>query len=289
MKNNKLASRHSPLISIQGNIGSYSHIAASHLYGKDIDIIEHDNFTDVFDDLKNKKADIIVVPIENSTHGSVYQNYDNLTKYDFPVIGEIYLKIKFHLIVNPGNKFEDIDTIYTHPVGMNQIKSFLMDHPNIKPIEYHDTAGAVKMIKEKEGKNLAAAASKFSAEIYNMNILEEDIHENSKNYTRFFVLSNKDFDFNSNEDRSKTTIQFELGEEAGSLYKSLRCFADRDIALSKIESRPILNTDWDYRFYIDAETGLENDRLQNAFHELSDYVKDMKVLGTYLKGEYIDT
>ncbi len=106
-------------VSIQGNKGSYSHIAASYLYRKGIEIIERENFTDVFEDLKTRRADIIVVPIENSTHGSVYQNYDNLTKYDFPVIGEIYLKINFHLIVNKGQKIEDVDTIYTHPVAMS--------------------------------------------------------------------------------------------------------------------------------------------------------------------------
>lgn len=272
-------------VSIQGNKGSYSHIAASHLFGKDIEIVERDNFTDVFDDLSKGKVNAIVIPIENSTHGSVYQNYDNLTKYNFLVVGELYLKIKFHLITNQGTKLEDIDTLYTHPVALNQIKAFLQENGKIKPVEYPDTAGAVKMIKDKKMKNAAAAASKFAAKLYKMEVLKKNIQENGKNYTRFFVLG----EMPPNGKSEKTTIEFVLGEESGSLYKSLRCFADRDISLSKIESRPILNTDWEYRFYVDVESSENEEKMQNAMRELGDYVKELKVLGTYSKGNYIET
>lgn len=278
-------------ISIQGNRGSYSHIAASEVFGKKIEIIERDNFTDVFEDLKNSKADNIVVPIENSTHGSVYQNYDNLTQYGFEIIGEIYLKIHFHLIAHPGTKIEEINSLYTHPVGMNQIKKFLKENPKIKPIEYSDTAGSVEMIKQKDLKNSSAAASKFAAEIFEMEVLQENIQENEKNYTRFFVLAqpNDGAGLSKSQEKNKTTIQFELGEESGSLYKSLRCFADRDIALSKIESRPILNTDWQYKFYLDVEAGIEDEKMKNAMNELKGYVHSLKVLGSYAKGGYIET
>lgn len=281
-------------ISIQGNLGSYSHIAANYLFGKDIEIIERDNFTDVFEDLKSDNANYIVVPIENSTHGSVYQNYDNLTNYGYEVIGEVYLKINFHLIGNLESKVEYISEIFTHPVGMNQIRGFLRENPMIKPSEYHDTAGSVAFIKNK-GNHLAAAASKFAAEIYEMKVLKENIQENSKNYTRFFVLSKNqdksetDIFQNVSTDKKKTTIQFVLGEEAGSLYKSLRCFADRGISLSKIESRPIINTDWKYRFYLDIEESADSNKLQNALTEMKDYIKEFQVLGSYFKGEYIET
>ncbi|MCA9386856.1 prephenate dehydratase [Candidatus Dojkabacteria bacterium] len=299
------------VISIQGNKGSYSHIAAAHIFGKDVDVIERDNFTSVFEDLQSRDAEYIVVPIENSTHGSVYQNYDNLTKYGFPVIGELYLKVKFHLITNPGTKLEEIDTLYTHPVGMNQIRKFLSENPQIKPVEFDDTAGSVKLIKEKGKKNLAAAASRFAAEYYEMEVLKDDIQENGKNYTRFFVLANNssqhinmrvdlrsensDLRLNPKSQNSnpksqyKTTIQFVLGEEAGSLYKSLRAFADRDISLSKIESRPILNTDWEYRFYVDVEAHADDEKMQNALREIGDYVRELEILGSYKKGEYIET
>lgn len=274
-------------IAIQGKKGSYSHIAAHAYFGEEATVVEHEWFDSVFEDLDSGKVDYVVVPFENSTYGSVYQSYDLVTKYDSYVVGEMYVKINFHIIANPGVKLSDITEIYTHPVAMGQIKTFLADHKNIHAIEYPDTAGAVEMIKESKLDNAAAAASKFAAEMYGMEILKENIHENSRNYTRFFVLSRNEN--NKEEDAQKTTIQFELGEEAGSLYKSLRAFADRDIALTKIESRPIIETHWEYRFYVDAEAGLHEEKFQSALKELKAYVTDLRILGTYRKGEYINS
>lgn len=280
-------------ISIQGNLGSYSHLAAAKIFGKKINILERENFDQVFEDLKSGEAKYILVPIENSTHGSVYQNYDNLTKNDFPIVAEIYLKINFHLIGNLGANLDNIDELYSHPVGLNQIKEFTKQNPQIKVKQQADTAGAVKYIKDKGLINAAAAASEFAAELYDMQILKRNIQENSKNYTRFFVLTDR---FNMeiptyNLDMAgwKTTVQFRLGTEAGSLYKSLRCFADRDIPLSKIESRPIINTDWEYMFYVDIIGSVDNDKTKNALKEMEDYVRELKVLGCYKLGKYIET
>ncbi|BCX14242.1 MAG: prephenate dehydratase [Candidatus Dojkabacteria bacterium] len=277
-------------VAFQGEPGSYSHIAVKHLFNG-VEYVGHETFDEVCKDLVENRVDFAVLPIENSTHGSVYQNYDNISDYDLRIVGEVYVRINFHLIAHKGVKFSEITELYTHPVGLNQIKSFQKENPQIKFFEYPDTAGSVAMIKKKGLKHAAAAASRLSANIYEMNILKENIHENPKNYTRFFVLttiSNSDYE-NKKGDKRKTTIQFVLGEEPGSLYKSLRCFADRDISLSKIESRPILNTDWEYRFYIDVESGYENEKTQLAIKELQDYVRELKILGTYNKGEYIDS
>jgi prephenate dehydratase len=277
-------------ISIQGQKASYSHIAANQLFGEDIELMERDNFTDVFEDLNKKKVDAIVIPIENSTYGSIYQNYDNLTKYNFKIVAEIYLKINFHLIAHPGVKIEDIEEIHTHPVGMAQIQSFLKENPQINAIQYEDTAGAVKMIREKHLMHAAAAASRFAADFYEMEILKEDIHENPKNYTRFYALKNNgDIVLFKQGQQDKTTIEFLLGEESGSLYKSLRSFADRDISLTKIESRPIIGTDWEYRFYLDIMAGEEEEKLKNALNELKAYAREIKIIGSYKNGETINT
>jgi prephenate dehydratase len=278
-------------VSYQGEKGSFSYIAVKHLFA-DAKYFGFQTFDEACKALSVGEADYSVLPIENSTHGSVYQNYDNIYNYNFKIIGEIYVKINFHLIVHPGVKIEDLDVVYSHPVALNQIKKFRQANPHIDFIEYSDTAGSVAMIKNKGMKNAGAAASRMAADIYNMEILKENIHENSKNYTRFFVLSRKDYSFNSIKSESlnfKTTIQFTLGEEAGSLYKSLRCFADRDISLSKIESRPIIDTDWEYRFYIDVESGLHEERTQLSLKELRNYVRELRVLGTYSKGVYINS
>ncbi len=265
------------IISIQGNEGSFSHIADSSIFGKNIKLLERDSFNEVFSDVHEKLAEYCVIPIENSTYGSVYQNFDLLTKNNLHIIKEIYLIINFHLISFPGNKIEDLNELHTHPVAMGQIQSFLRKHKNLKPIEFPDTAGSVRMIKEKNLKNAAAAASRFSAEIYNMEIIEEKIQENKKNYTRFFVLS------------PKTTIEFELGEESGSLHKSLEVFANENISLTKIESRPILNTQWEYLFYIDVMAGIQEERMKRSIAKLKKIVKDFRILGSYQKGDYIQT
>jgi prephenate dehydratase len=284
-------------VSIQGQKASYSHIATAEWFGKETEILSRDSFREVFEDLDKNRAESIIVPIENSTYGSIYQNYDLLTEFGYEIVGEIYLRINFHLIVLPETKFEDIETLYVHPVALGQIQSFVKDNPQITFIEHADTAGSVKKVRDEHLKNAAGTASKFAAEFYEMKILEENIHENPKNYTRFYILSktpkgvllSSQHRSSSADEQGKTTLQFQLGEEAGSLYKSLRAFADRDIALSKIESRPIINTDWEYRFYLDVMSGVDDEKMQSAMNELKDYVRELVVLGSYKQGEYVNT
>lgn len=273
-------------ISIQGNTGSYSHIAATHFFGNQIDLLERDSFKEVFEDLKHDRADYVVIPIENSTYGSVFQNYDFLTEYEFKIIKEAFVVVNFHLIGNPESKFEDITELHTHPVAMGQLKKFFNENPQIKVIEYPDTAGAVKMIKDKKLKHAAAAASKMSAEIFKMKVLKEFIQDSRKNYTRFFCLSKKEeYDPTSN----KTTIEFELGKEAGTLHKALESFANYGISLTKIESRPIMHTKWEYRFYIDALMSLYDSTMVESLSILKKRCRDFRILGTYKEGTYIDT
>ncbi len=281
-------------VSIQGNIGSFSHIASTTLFGSGIELIERDSFKEVFDDLRNDRTEIIVIPIENSTYGSIFQNYDLLGSNDFEVFKEIYLKIKFHLIGQPESKFEDIAELYSHPVGLGQISKFLEENRQIKAIEFPDTAGAVKMVKDSKVNSKAAVASKFAANIYGMKILQEDIHENKNNYTRFFALRKSNYakaslDKSIQFEKPKTTIQFQLGEESGSLYKCLGAFANRDLALVKIESRPIINTHWEFTFYMDIRGDVNSKEMQEALEEMKTYAKDFRVIGCYDKGVYIDT
>jgi prephenate dehydratase len=287
-------------ISIQGNIGSFSHIAATSLFSSGIELLERDTFKEVFDDLRNNSCEYIVIPIENSTYGSIFQNYDLIGSNDFEIFKEIYLKIKFHLIGLPASKFEDIKELHSHPVGLGQISKFLEENRQIKAIEFPDTAGAVKMIRERNDVTIVAVASKFASNIYGTKILKEDIHENKNNYTRFFALRKRSTN-QSNESKNlkeehkdlytkpKTTIQFRLGEESGTLYNCLGAFAKRDLALVKIESRPIINTHWEFNFYVDIRGDINSSEMQDALTEMKLYSKDLRVLGCYEKGTYIDT
>lgn len=284
------------VIGIQGNTASFSHIATMKLFGKKTNILECDTFGDVFSALATNKIHAAVIPIENSTYGSIYQNYDNITKHETSIIGEVILKINFHLIAHPGIDISTIKRVYSHPVGLGQIQAFMQNHPNIEFIEHEDTAGSVKMVRDKKMKDAGACASRFAAEFYGMEVIAEKIQENPKNYTRFFVVTRPNYRddvenllTNKDHEKKKTTIQFVLGEEVGSLYESLGCFAKRNIALTKIESRPVLNTDWEYRFYIDILANANDKKFLDAIQELRTYTKHLKILGTYVKGEYIET
>ncbi|MDQ6984976.1 MAG: prephenate dehydratase domain-containing protein [Candidatus Dojkabacteria bacterium] len=282
-------------VSIQGNLASYSHIAADQVFGSEIDLLQRGSFREVFEDLKSGLADVTVVPIENSTYGSIYQNYDNITNYSVSLVGEVYVKVNFHLIGHKGKLLKDITDIYVHPVARGQIKPFELAHPEIKFHEHEDTAGSVKMVAENNMITSAGCASKMAAKVYNLEILEDNIHENPKNYTRFYVISRPEDEgeikriVNNEDNGYKTTFQFTLGSEAGSLYKTLRAFADRDLSLTKIESRPVIGTDWEYRFYVDVAAGMADEALNNALKELSSYVEKLKILGSYVKGEYVNS
>ena len=207
------------------------------------------DFKDVFDSVCTQKTQFGVVPVENSLEGSVNQNYDLFLKYDLKVCGEVIVKIEHCLIANPGTALEDIKVVYSHPQALAQCRSFLEEFGR-ELIPTYDTAGSVKMIKEKGLKNAAAIASERAANIYGMHILAKDIADNPENYTRFFVLSTEDA---ARTGKDKTHIIFSAKHEPGSLYHALGEFAKRNINLTKIESRPTKKTAWEYNFYLDFE------------------------------------
>nr|MBP9759218.1 hypothetical protein [Candidatus Dojkabacteria bacterium] len=209
-------------ITIQGGKGSYSHIATKTLFGNKVELFEEDTFDSAIKKCSQGIVNYAVIPFENSTHGSVIETIDLLTKYGLFIIKEIYLKINFHLIVNKGVKFNDIKKIYTHRVSMSQIKSFLEANPQIEAHIYEDNGKAAEYIKKENLKDSAAAASKLAAEIYDLEIIKENIHDNPKNYTRFFVLSRES---NYEEKSDKTSISFLVKHETGTLVKALKCFS----------------------------------------------------------------
>ena len=273
-------------VAIQGGLGSYSHIAAQTLFPNSLELIQCQSFQQTFDTLTSGQSRYAVIPFENSTHGSVNENYDLITQNNLHIINEIYLKINFHLIGLPGSTIGDIKNLYTHKVSILQIRKFLNQHPSITTHVHSDNGRAVEHIKQLNQKQNAAAASRLAAKIYNMQIIQENIHDNSKNYTRFFVLSSKpEFHPNSN----KTTLQFEVEHKPGSLVNVLQEFQKLDINLSKIESRPILNTQWEYRFYIDFQAGLNQLQTQQVLTKINRFTKSIRILGTYPNGIYIET
>ena len=262
-------------VSFQGERGAYSETAVFQFFGADVQSIPCQEFRDVFENVAMKKTPFGVVPMENSIEGSINQNYDLFLKYDLKVI----VKIEHCLIANPGTAIADIEAVYSHPQALAQCRHFL-EALGRELIPTYDTAGSVKMLKEKRLTNAAAVASERAAKIYDMQILAEDIADNSENYTRFFVLAKQDSEAKG---RDKTSIIFGAVHSPGSLYHALGEFAKRNINLTKIESRPTKQKPWEYNFYLDFEGHRTEPRCAEALMALGKYAAFIKVLGSYPK------
>jgi prephenate dehydratase len=273
-------------ISIQGTRGSYHDIVARHQFPDESEIIESPTYQQVFEDVKKGTSDYGVVAIENSSYGSFLENYDYLMKYDIKIIAETYLHIISDLIGWAGVRLSDITEVYSHPQAFADCHLFLEQHPQMRRIETDDTAGAVRMIKEKGLRQAAAIGSKLAAEVHSMAVLARDIGSNKKNYTRFLIIARQSA---VAEKSNKTSLVIRAKNVPGSLFQCLKCFADEKINLSKLESRPIVGDIWQYHFYIDFERGLGEPESQRAMKCLTNSAGMIKVLGTYMKGSMLET
>lgn len=272
-------------ISIFSYRGSFHDIVARKKFPESPDLIERNEFYQVFDDVKSGRADFGIIAIENSIGGSILENFDFLLRYDLKIVGEVYLRVVHNLIVLPGVRMEDIREVYSHPNALTQCLEFLTKHPEMKRIETDSTTSSVKLVKEKSLRNAAAIASSLAAEIYGMELLARGIETNKKNYTRFLVIA-KDSDISKKANKTSLVIQTE--HRPGTLYHCLKCFADEGLNLSKIESRPIIGRTWNYSFYLDFEAALDAPESQRALKCLEKSTSMMKVLGSYEKGEVIE-
>lgn len=264
-------------VAFQGELGAYSEMAVYSFFGKSAEVKPCKSFDDVFENVKTGDVDYGVVPIENSIEGSVNRTYDLFLEYNLKVCGEIVIRISHCLIAHKGTRIDQIKTVYSHPQALAQCRQFLEQH-KLQAISTFDTAGSVKMVKEEKMVDSAAIASERAAQIYDMNILVKEIEDIKNNSTRFFVLDKKDSP-HSGED--KTSIIFAAKSVPGALYKILKEFAERDINLTKIESRPTKSTPWEYHFYLDFEGHRTEAKCQEALESIKDKTVFVKILGSY--------
>jgi chorismate mutase/prephenate dehydratase len=266
-------------VAFQGEPGAYSESAVYQFFGSKVKVKPCRDFREVFESVKRQDVEAGVVPVENSLEGSVNQNYDLFFSYDLKVCGEVIVKVEHCLIVNPGTTLDSVKTVYSHPQALAQCRSFL-EQLKYELVPTYDTAGSVKLIKEKKLVNAAAIASERAAELYNMEILARDIADNKENYTRFFVLSKED---SPTTGKDKTSIIFSAKHEPGSLYHALEEFAKRKINLTRIESRPTKKTAWEYNFYLDFEGHRTEPKCAETLKALEKYAIFIKILGSYPK------
>ena len=264
-------------VAFQGEPGAYSEQAVFNYFG-DVETQPCESFDVVFDSVVSDACEFGLIPIENSLAGSIHQNYDLLLRHDLHIVGEYPLRVQHCLIALPGVKKEDIKKAISHPQALGQCTAYLRVR-GIKTESAYDTAGSVKMLKESEARDTAAIASRRAAEIYGMQILEEGIEDNSENYTRFLAISKKAAE--KPEGESKTSIVFTLKNQPGALFKALSVFALRDIDLTKIESRPLQGTPWNYLFYIDFIGATHEETTRKALDHLGEYALTLRVLGSY--------
>jgi prephenate dehydratase len=272
-------------ISFQGEPGAFSQAAARQLAGEDFTPVPLPAFQDVFESVASGKCQAAVIPIENTLHGSIHENYDHLLRFELPICGETFVRIVHNLIAPPGVRLADLRRIYSHPVALNQCRHFLDSHPEAQHIPFYDTAGSVKMVMEQAMTDAGAIASAGAAQIYGAKILRKSIEDDRENYTRFFLLerprrARKAGGAPSNI-KFKTSVVFTVRNVAGALFRSLSAFALRDLNMTKIESRPLRGKPWEYLFYLDFIGHKDDPAARNALGHLAELADTLRVLGCY--------
>ena len=259
-----------------GEHGAYTEQAMEEVFGKNITAINRESFREVMEMVANGEAKYGVLPIENSSTGGITDVYDMLLDYDVTVVAEHVVKVEQALMGIKGTKLEDIGTVYSHPQGILQCSKFLEKHPQIVAKTFASTSGSARKVAEEGDKTQAAIASKRAAEIFGLDVIQESINFEKNNYTRFIVISNQKI-FLSNA--NKISLSFEIKHEAGALYNMLSSFYYNNLNLTKIESRPIENKSWEYRFFVDIEGNLNDPCVGNALASISEFANKLVVLG----------
>lgn len=272
-------------VAFQGEPGAFSQQAIRQFLGNAAAILPCQRFDEVFRALEDKRAAAACVPIENTLHGSVHENYDHLLHFDFDIVAETNVRIVHNLIAGPGVPFRRVKRVYSHPVALNQCLDFFAKNPQVERVPFYDTAGSVKMILAERMHDAAAIASALAAEEYGGHILRRSIEDDRRNFTRFFLLKRK-------SDRPpklagqpgrerKTSLVFTTRNVPGALFRSLSAFALRDISLAKIESRPLRGKPWEYLFYLDLSRDVNDEAVRRALSHLEELADFLRVLGSY--------
>lgn len=269
---------HKPRVVYQGEPGAYSEEAAVGFFGPDVESHGLAWFSDVFQAIAQGDADYAVLPIENSSTGSIRQVYDLLAQHHYFVVGEYDVKVEHCLMAMEGVSLEDIETVYSHEQGLMQSEQFLDGHRNWKRVPTLDTAGSAKQVAETGDRTAAAICSRRAAEIYGLNILVEGTNHNALNHTRFMVVSPV---MELRTGRNKISALVHLPHQSGSLHEILTIFAVQGLNLLKLESRPIPGRSWEYLFFLEFSGDLCADGMDGVLHELSQLAGEMRVLGNF--------
>ncbi len=271
-------------VAFQGELGAFSHMAILQLLGRAAEPRALPHFERVFRALADGEVDAAMLPVENTLHGSVHENYDHLLRFDLPIVAETAVRIVHNLIAPPGVRLPAIRRVYSHPVALNQCLEFFAANQQFEKTPYYDTAGSVKMLAETRPPDAAGIASALAADLYGCKILKRSIEDDHRNFTRF-VLLRRQADPPKSHEHAKTSLVFTTRNVPGSLFRALSAFALRDISLAKIESRPLRGKPWEYLFYLDFYGHIEDPKVKNALGHLQELADLYRVLGCYPRGK----
>ena len=275
-----------PKIAIQGFEASFHEITALQFFGNEIETVECATFHKLFDVMEKGEADFAVCAIENSLAGSILPNYAHLRNSNLEIVGEVYLRIEMNLMALPNQGMEHIEEIHSHPMALLQCQGFFENYPQIQLVESNDTALSAKEIKDKHIKHRAAVASKRAAELYDLEIIAADIHDNKRNFTRFLILCKPSGADRQSSTVNKSSISFRAHHTAGSLAKVLTIIGNHNINLTKIQSLPVIGEEWQYYMYADLEFD-DIDAYKKMLLEIEPLTKELKILGEYEQGNKI--
>lgn len=261
-----------------GTEGAYSQAATEHYFGKNCNSFYVKTFREAMEAIEEGSADFAVLPIENSTAGAVDEMYDLLVEFENYIVGETVIPIQNTLSALPGTKFDEIDRVYSKGVALMQASRFLEEHGDWQQISVANTAIAAKKVRDEQDKSQAAVCSAYAAEVHGLEVLADNINDESGNCTRFIVVTNQKIFL---KDASKISLCLEHSHESGSLYHMLSHFIYNDLNMTKIESRPIEGRNWEYRFFIDIEGNLADAAVKNAIRGLREEARSLRILGNY--------
>ncbi|HIY33769.1 MAG TPA: prephenate dehydratase [Candidatus Eubacterium faecigallinarum] len=263
-------------VACQGVDGAYSGVTAKKLF-PDSPVKYYTQFEDVFEAVNKGDTKFGVIPVENSTAGSVHESYDLIMKYRFYVVGAYDLKIEHCLCAKESTRYEDITDIYSHPQALSQCNNFLHNF-DFTGINFSNTAAAAKYVAESDKNNIAVICSELAAKKYGLKILKRNVQNNNNNRTRFIVISKE---LIIGKDAEKISLIFSLPHKTGSLYRVLGRFSMAGLNLTKLESRPIENSDFSYHFYVDVMGTVREDSTLDLICALSDELPEFELLGNY--------
>jgi len=268
-------SRKKKRVAYQGLPGAYAELAARKSFPDDCRFLPSESFRSTVESVLSGEADFAVLPIENSSYGAVADNFDLLLQFPEAVIlGECFLPVEHVLMALPGGTLSGIRRVFSHPQALAQCESFFREHPGIEAVPMRNTAAAARRVRESGDRELAALASENAAELYGLSILQRAVNQQKSNTTRFLIVGKEKIYERGAE---RLSLSFELSHRPGTLYQVLGSFLFNDLNLSMIQSRPVPDRPFEYRFFVDVMGNLSDPDVRNALSELPGF----RILGNY--------